>query len=127
MSLELCLNAPNIPKNEDGVVFNAPWEGRAFALVVNLHKAGVFAWEDWVETFSSEIAQVEAKDGPQQSYYECWVSALQKILVASDVMSDAEFAAFEAETLTDWPHPTHVPMREPITRDTGITPASNST
>lgn len=117
MSLELCLNAPQIPKDEGGIIFNAPWEGRAFALVVNLHKAGTFEWEDWVKTFSDEIAKVETGSGPQQSYYECWVAALQKILVKNDVMTDPEFASFQAETVADWPHPAHVPMREPITRD----------
>src|ERR1700724_2337925 len=46
---------PLAPANDDTRVFQEPWEARAFAITVALHKAGVFTWKDWAAALSQEI------------------------------------------------------------------------
>ena len=46
---------PALPRDEDGPVFNEPWEAKAFALAVGLSEAGCFTWPEWVRIFSQEI------------------------------------------------------------------------
>ena len=35
--------------------FREPWEARAFALVLALHEANLFAWSEWAAALSREI------------------------------------------------------------------------
>ena len=35
-----------IPRDEDGPVFDTPWQAQAFAMTVKLHEAGVFEWNE---------------------------------------------------------------------------------
>ncbi len=37
----------NLPRDEGGPVFERPWQAQAFALVVELYKAGKFRWPEW--------------------------------------------------------------------------------
>jgi hypothetical protein len=45
---------PALPQDEDGPVFNQPWEAKAFALAVRLSEAGHFTWPEWVRIFSQK-------------------------------------------------------------------------
>jgi len=51
---------PALPRDQDGPVFNQPWEAKAFALAVRLSEAGYFTWPEWVRTFSQEIKAAQA-------------------------------------------------------------------
>ena len=64
-----------IKRQGDEPVFNEPWEAQAFAMTVNLHQNGVFEWQEWADTLSQEI-----HSGTVRSYYEHWLSALEKIV-----------------------------------------------
>ena len=33
---------PALPRDDEGPVFNAPWEAQAFAITLSLHAAGIF-------------------------------------------------------------------------------------
>ena len=46
---------PALPRDETGPVFNAPWEAQAFAMAVELHRRGVFAWREWADALAAEI------------------------------------------------------------------------
>jgi nitrile hydratase accessory protein len=127
VSLQLCLNAPHIPKDNGDVIFSAPWEARAFALVVKLHDAGHFSWKQWVETFSAEVARAEnaehIREGHTDDYYECWLAAMEKLLKLQGLMTDESLEEEIQRTLENWPHPDHVVKREPIARDPAKTGA----
>ena len=41
-------NLPALPRDQNGPVFNQPWEAKAFALAVHLSEAGCFTWPEWV-------------------------------------------------------------------------------
>ena len=83
---------PLIPANEAGPVFHEPWEAQAFALVVALHQAGHFTWNEWVDTISAEIRQAQASGDPDlgNTYYHHWLAALEKIVLAKRLTHDVD-------------------------------------
>ena len=72
---------PALPRDEDGPVFNQPWEAKAFALAVRLSEAGCFSWPEWVEVFSREIQSAQEQGDPDLggTYYQHWLKALERI------------------------------------------------
>ena len=86
---------PGIPRDGDGVVFAAPWEAKAFALVVHLYQQGRFTWQEWVDVFSGEIAADRARS-PATPYYEHWLHAYETLLVEKGAITADELAARRA-------------------------------
>jgi nitrile hydratase accessory protein len=86
-----------LPNFEDiDLIFAEPWEARAFAIIVNLAQAGHFAWSEWVDCFSREVAQAtaaEASGAPAKTYYEQWLDAAEALLVAKGVTSLPQLTA----------------------------------
>ena len=78
-------DSERLPKDADGPVFAEPWEAQAFAMAVKLNEAGVFGWGEWAENLGAEL-----KAQPQRPYYESWLAALEKLVQAKGVMSEAE-------------------------------------
>ena len=83
---------PGIPRDGDGVVFAAPWEAKAFALVVHLYQQGRFTWQEWVEFFSGEIA-ADRDRSPTTPYYELWLTAAEKLVAAKELVGSGAMAA----------------------------------
>lgn len=107
---------------DDGPVFGAPWEARAFALTVQLSERGVFTWEEWGAAFSAEIAEAEAQGyEPSWDYYQCWLHALEHLLAAKGLLTAERLAGSIAEALRTWPHPPHGARPDPV----GISPAGS--
>ena len=44
---------PDLPMDDDGPVFDQPWQAQAFAMVVKLFEAGHFTWNEWVDYLSA--------------------------------------------------------------------------
>lgn len=67
--------------------FDQPWQARAFALTVTLHRAGLFDWSEWTEALGAAIAAGgSANDAdPETAYYECWLTALEGLLQARQI------------------------------------------
>ena len=78
-------DSERLPKDADGPVFAEPWEAQAFAMAVKLNEAGVFGWGEWAETLGAEL-----KAHPHRPYYESWLAALERLVEAKGVMSEAE-------------------------------------
>ena len=64
-----------IPCDSEGPVFRAPWEAQAFALAVDLHQRGHFAWPEFADSLSRAI-----RAAPEKPYYEQWVAALEDLV-----------------------------------------------
>lgn len=106
---------PGFPRAEDGPVFGAPWEARAFALAVQLSEQGVFTWEEWVAALSAEIAEAEAQGyEPSRDYYRCWLHALEHLLASKGLLTAEGLAGSITETLRTWPHPPHGTWPDPV-------------
>lgn len=76
--------------------FAAPWEAKAFAIIVKLAEGGHFSWSEWVECFSKEVAAataVEASGGNPKTYYEQWLSAAETLLVDKGMTSREQLLA----------------------------------
>jgi nitrile hydratase accessory protein len=80
---------PALPRDQDGPIFNEPWEAQAFALAVRLSEAGCFTWSDWVTALSQEINAAQARGDPDlgQTYYQHWLRALEGICVDKGLVS----------------------------------------
>jgi nitrile hydratase accessory protein len=94
------LAMPQVPGDEAGPAFDAPWQAQAFAIVVQLNKTGHFGWDEWVRALSQEIARSPARpgEGENETYYRQWLGALEQIVVARGLLAagDAE------ERAADW-------------------------
>lgn len=71
--------APPMANGE--VVFEAPWQSRAFGLARVLCEAGHYSWDDFRERLIANIADWESSglDEPYQ-YFDCFLSALTDML-----------------------------------------------
>ena len=89
---------PDLPCDADGPVFAAPWEAEAFAMTVRLHAAGIFTWAEWAATLSDEIKRAQAEGDPDlgNTYYHHWLAALERLVVAKDILKAADLATFRA-------------------------------
>lgn len=91
---------PALPRNEDGPVFNEPWEAQAFAMTLELHRRGLFTWKEWADTLAEEIADAcrlkEWDEG--KHYYVRWLAALEKIVSEKNVVPKADLI----RRIDDW-------------------------
>lgn len=78
-------DSERLPKDADGPVFAEPWEAQAFAMAVKLNETGVFAWNEWAETLGAEL-----KAHPSRPYYESWLAALERLVLAKGVLTEQE-------------------------------------
>ncbi len=73
---------------EDGEpVFAEPWEGRAFAMAVDVVTRGGWGWED----FRSRLVAAIEED-PRRPYYESWVVALERLVLDTSSVTIADLA-----------------------------------
>lgn len=96
-----------LPRDAEGPVFAAPWEAQAFAIVVRLFEQGHCSWPEWVKYLSAEIAAAKDAPDPAQAsaYYEQWLAAAEKLVVAKGLASAAELAERKRELAPPPAHP----------------------
>src|SRR5215467_11220308 len=73
----------SIPADLDKApAFREPWQAKAFAFVVLLHREGHFTWDDWVRTLADEIAvsPQRADEDAEFAYHRQFLTALEKIV-----------------------------------------------
>ena len=90
-SVDLSL-LPALPVDDHGPVFVEPWPAQAFAMTLELHRAGHFSWKEWAEHLSAEIAVAQAHGDPDRgdTYYHHWLAALEKLVAEKDLASATE-------------------------------------
>ena len=93
------------PMANGEVIFEEPWQGRTFAMAVSLHEAGVFEWAEFQQTLIDVIGEWElgASGSEPYRYYEHFQAALQRLLLAKDVLSGGALKQL-AGRLADRPH-----------------------
>lgn len=98
---ELDLGAlPALPRDDAGPLFRSPWEAQAFAMMLSLHGAGTFDWKEWAAALAAELAAAAARGEPDDGsrYYEHWLAALEKLVVAKNVVAAPELE----QRVLDW-------------------------
>lgn len=73
-----------LPRKNGELVFQAPWEGRAFGLAVVLNEKGLYPWD----AFRTRL--VEAIAGGREGYYANWLNALESLLIDSGAVDRRE-------------------------------------
>lgn len=121
---------PRLPRDAGGPVFAEPWQAEAFALAVRLSAQGYFSWQEWATALAHELAAAEqrAVDATQQPthapqhratddgslYYQCWLTALEHLVVAKGLADPASLLAQKeawAEAYRTTPHGLPVALR----------------
>ena len=88
-------DVPGLPQDADGAVFAAPWEAKAFALIVLLHKRGHFEWQAWVQTLAAEVAQDRSR-AQETPYYLLWLAAAEQLVTARGLLDAGQLAALRS-------------------------------
>ncbi|MCH8222240.1 MAG: nitrile hydratase accessory protein [Chloroflexi bacterium] len=78
-----------LPRSNGELVFEAPWEGRAFGLAVALNEGGAYEWSEFVSQLSREI---KADPSEEKAYYEKWLSGLAGLAVKKGLISEEELS-----------------------------------
>jgi nitrile hydratase accessory protein len=78
-----------MPRKNGELVFNQPWEGRAFGLALALRELSPYPWEAFRERLEREIAQADP-DQDGSHYYERWVGAFERLLADEDLVGAEE-------------------------------------
>ena len=86
------------PRSNGELVFEAPWQARAFGLTADLVAEGHFTWDEFraglivaIAGWESARQSVDQRDGQDPSnampdpwdYYRCWLAALENAVVAA--------------------------------------------
>jgi nitrile hydratase accessory protein len=96
MSVEPVIAGMELPRRNGELVFEEPWQSRAFGMVVALHRQGLYDWDDFRDRLVAEIGRREDDDGGR--YYERWLAAFERLLAERGVL-DAEDVAARARQL----------------------------
>jgi nitrile hydratase accessory protein len=112
----------SIPVDLDNApAFREPWQAKAFAFVVLLHREGHFTWDDWVRTLAEEIAAFpqRADEDAELAYHRQFLTALEKIvatrgLTTPEAMLARKLAWRRAYLATPHGHPVDLAAAEDI-------------
>lgn len=75
--------------------FAEPWQARAFAIAILASKQGCFSRSEWSEALARELRAISDGDAatPERSYFDCWLSALQSLLIGKGAVGQSELNA----------------------------------
>ncbi len=89
--------AEALPRSNGELVFEEPWQARAFGLAVGVVQAQGIDWEEFRGRLIEEIGAWErehAHDPTESySYYERWLATLERLLVETGMVSSDEIEA----------------------------------
>jgi nitrile hydratase accessory protein len=90
---------PQLPRDGGGPVFKAPWEAQAFAITLALHEKGLFTWNEWAHALAEAIADARRRGDPDDgdTYYQHWLTALERIAARKGLLSAARLAERRGE------------------------------
>ena len=91
MALTLDIEGPAAPPRLNGeLVFDAPWEGRSFAMAMALVEGGFFSWDDFRDHLIAAVQRWESDPVGEYRYYERWQEALESIVSELDIVARPE-------------------------------------
>jgi nitrile hydratase accessory protein len=103
VNAEYSLDGAAAPPMQNGeLVFEAPWQGRAFGIARGMAERGVYAWDDFrdrliaqISAFDREAATIARAGGatPEFHYYDHFLRALETLLVERRIVVAGELQA----------------------------------
>ena len=85
-----------LPRENGELVFQAPWEARAFGLAVALNQQDLYAWGEFSAELAATIAAAEQNNDPA-NYYARWIASLEELVIARGLISREQLDARTAE------------------------------
>lgn len=84
-----------VPRKNGELVFDAPWQSRAFGIVVGLHQRGLFHWDEFKDRLIAAVAEPidDAEASPATVYYRQWLRALERLVADKGLLSASDLAA----------------------------------
>ena len=80
------MTGPASPPRRNGeLVFEAPWQGRAFGMAVGVVERLGLEWKAFQQRLIAAIAA-----HPEAPYYDCWVAALEQLVLDSGAVTVEE-------------------------------------
>lgn len=97
------------PCDTDGPVFQEPWEAQAFAIVLALHEAGLFEWQEWAAALHTAISEAQLGGDADlgNTYYHHWLTALESLVLSKKLTSNAELITRKAQWHSAYEHTPH--------------------
>jgi len=94
--------AAAVPRKNGELVFDAPWQSRAFGMVVGLHQKGLFHWDEFRDRLIEAVAAPpnDPSASPATIYYRQWLAALETLLLDKALLAKAELDARAEELLS---------------------------
>lgn len=79
----------SLPRSNGELVFEEPWESRAFGMAAALADTGAFDWGDFQSGLIAAIADGAGNDEDPQPYryYEHWLAALEALVVTRGLVA----------------------------------------
>lgn len=97
---ETVRDEPSLPRRNGELVFDAPWQSRAFSVAVALTEAGRWSWDAFRDRLVGEIGDWEAgaAGDPDAAwdYYAHWLAALERALLEEGVLAADELEVTQA-------------------------------
>ena len=86
---------PFAPGDEEGPVFDEPWQADAFAMTQALLEVGVVTEAEWMSALADSISAHQRDGDPDlgDTYYEHWLAALEAVCTAKGLASTHEVGA----------------------------------
>lgn len=83
---------PLLPRDEDGPVFEEPWQAQAFAVVVELIESGDLSREEWADALGAALQAAEDRGeiDTGKRYYDHWLTALEQLAVEKNLAGRQE-------------------------------------
>ena len=86
----------SIPRDDEGLVFPAPWAARAFALAVALNERGLFAWSEFSDALGAELERTPPLEaGDPRAYWRAWLAALESLLTKKSIAGPADLSRLQ--------------------------------
>jgi len=104
--VETVLSGALAPPMANGeVLFDAPWQGRAFGMAHSLARAGVYDWDEFRAHLIAVIGgwEREASDDTPYQYYDHFLEALERVLAEKGIL-DAGVLSERMHVLAARPH-----------------------
>jgi nitrile hydratase accessory protein len=81
--------AEALPRLNGELVFEEPWEGRAFGIAVALNNHRLYEWHEFREHLVGQISSDE-KAGTEAHYYDQWLRAMEGLLLQQGLVTSEE-------------------------------------
>jgi nitrile hydratase accessory protein len=74
-----------VPRRNGELVFEAPWQGRALGMALAVVERLGLDWKEFQQRLVAEIGT-----HPEAPYYDCWLAALERLVLDHGVASATE-------------------------------------